>query len=178
MTGNRATIGDQLDAAYPPNPSTDVASWREYAEDMGNDATRDGGTADPPGGTDCAHPTVGGTDHSATAEATDQYTTRHNPFMYFHSTIDNAAECDANVVPLGTVAVGTRSTFNGTNLPDTFTGHLASDLSSEATTPSSDSSPRTSATTDTTERAPAPTWRAARAVGSRRPISGSSTTCR
>ena len=129
------TIGNQLDAAYPPNPSTDVASWREYAEDMGNDATRDGGTADPSGGTDCAHPTVGGTDHSATAESIDQYTTRHNPFMYFHSTIDNAAECDANVVPLGTVAVGTSSTFNGTNLPDSFTGHLASDLSSEATTP-------------------------------------------
>ena len=55
--------------------------------------------------------------------------------MYFHSIIDNTAECNANVVPLGTVAVGTPSTFNGTQLPDTFTGHLANDLSSEATTP-------------------------------------------
>jgi hypothetical protein len=33
------------------------------------------------------------------------------------------------------VAVGTHSTFNGTQLADTFTGHLANDLSSEATTP-------------------------------------------
>jgi hypothetical protein len=129
------TIANQLDAAYPPNPTTNVASWREYAEDMGNDSTRDGGTPDPLGGTDCAHPTVGGTDKTVTAEATDQYTTRHNPFMFFHSIIDNTAECDANVVPLGTVTAGTPSTFNGTQLPDTFSGHLANDLSSEATTP-------------------------------------------
>ena len=130
-----ATIADQLDAVHPPNPVTHVASWREYAEDMGNDPTRDGGTSDPLGGTDCAHPTVGGTDNAVTAEANDGYVTRHNPFVYFHSIIDNTAECDANVVPLGTMAVGTPSTFNGTQLPDTFTGHLANDLSSEATTP-------------------------------------------
>jgi hypothetical protein len=129
------TIANQLDAAYPPSPTTNVASWREYAEDMGNDPSRDGGTADPLGGTDCAHPTVGGTDDTVTAESTDQYTNRHNPFVYFHSIIDNAAECDANVVPLGTVNVGQPSTFNGTQLPDTFTGHLANDLGSEATTP-------------------------------------------
>jgi phosphatidylinositol-3-phosphatase len=134
-TNGAPTIANQLDAVDPPNPTTHVASWREYAEDMGNDPTRDGGVSDPLGGTDCAHPAVGGTDGAATATATDQYATRHNPFMYFHSIIDNAAECDANVVPLGTTAVGTPSTFNGVSLPDTFTGHLANDLSSEATTP-------------------------------------------
>ncbi|MGA8371799.1 MAG: hypothetical protein WB765_16840 [Acidimicrobiales bacterium] len=59
-TSNGApTIADQLDAAYPPNPTTHVAAWREYAGDMGNDPSRDGGTPDPTGGTDCAHPTVG-----------------------------------------------------------------------------------------------------------------------
>jgi hypothetical protein len=134
-TNGAPTIANQLDAADPPNATTHVASWREYAEDMGNDPTRDGGTADPLGGTDCAHPTVGGTDGAAVAEASDGYATRHNPFMYFHSIIDNTAECNANVVPRGTVAVGTPSTFNGTQLSDTFTGHLANDLSSEATTP-------------------------------------------
>src|SRR5580704_975257 len=134
-TKGAPTIADQLDAANPPNPTTHVASWREYAEDMGNDPTRDGGVADPTGGTDCAHPTVGGTDGAAVAEASDGYATRHNPFMYFHSIIDNTAECDANVVPLGTTTVGTPSTFNGASLSDTFTGHLANDLSSEATTP-------------------------------------------
>ena len=134
-TTGAPTIANQLDAASPPNPTTHVASWREYAEDMGNDPTRDGGVADPLGGTDCAHPTVGGTDGAAVAEASDQYATRHNPFMYFHSIIDNTAECDANVVPLGKPTVGTPSTFNAVSLPDTFTGHLANDLSSEATTP-------------------------------------------
>ena len=129
------TIANQLDAVDPPNPVTHVASWREYAEDMGNNPTRDGGTTDPLGGTDCAHPAVGGTDGAVVAAATDQYATRHNPFVYFHSIIDNTAECDANVVPLGTVAVGTPSTFNGTQLPDSFIGHLANDLASEATTP-------------------------------------------
>ena len=134
-TNGAPTIADQLDAIYPPDAVTHVASWREYAEDMGNDPTRDGGTADPRGGTDCAHPTVGGTDGAAVAEAADGYATRHNPFMYFHSIIDNTAECDANVVPLGTVAVGAPSSFNGAQLSDTFSGHLVNDLSSEATTP-------------------------------------------
>ena len=81
------------------------------------------------------HPAINGTDNTEIAQAGDQYTDRHNPFIYFHSIIDNTAECDANVVPLGTVAVGTPSTVDGVSLPDTFTGHLANDLSSVSTTP-------------------------------------------
>jgi hypothetical protein len=129
------SIADQLDAAYPPNPVTHNASWREYAEDMGNDATRDGGQTDSLGGTDCAHPAINSADNTEGAEASDQYTDRHNPFIYFHSVIDNGAECDANVVPLGTVTVGTPSTFNKTQLPDTFSGRLVTDLSKIETTP-------------------------------------------
>jgi hypothetical protein len=135
------TIGGQLDAAYP---STAGRNWRVYAEDMGNDPTRDGGVADPLGGTDCAHPTQtngSGVDDTNSAEGpnatgtqvlsstTDQYATRHNPFMYFHSVIDNTTTCNRDVVPLGAVTVGT----NGA--PDTFTGHLAQDLAAPATTP-------------------------------------------
>ena len=97
--------------------------------------TRDDGAADPFGGTDCAHPAIGGTDNAAVANRATSTPTRHDPFVWFHSIIDNTAECDANVVPLGTVAVGTPSTFNGVSLPDTFTGHLATDLASTATTP-------------------------------------------
>jgi hypothetical protein len=134
-THGAPTIADQLDAASPPNTTTHVASWREYAEDMGNDASRDHGVTDPLGGTDCAHPAINGTDSTEIAEAADQYTDRHNPFNYFHSIIDNTAECNANVVPLGKVTVGTTSTFNGKSLPDTFNGHLATDLSSISTTP-------------------------------------------
>jgi hypothetical protein len=124
------TIGDQLDAAA--NGSASHITWREYAEDMGNNASRDNGTADPLGGTDCAHPvqTNGtGSDGTNAATSTDQYATRHNPFMYFHSIIDSQSRCNSHVVPLGTVTVGT----NGA--PDTFNSHLAQDLATPATTP-------------------------------------------
>ena len=120
------TIASQLDARYAPNPTTHVAAWRAYEQDMGNDPARDGGRPDPTGGTDCGHPAVGTTDTAEVATSTDQYTTRHNPFVWFHSVIDNTAECDANVVPLGTL------TAKGTPSPD---GHLAQDLRSESTTP-------------------------------------------
>jgi hypothetical protein len=93
---------------------------------MGNTPSRDGGVADPTGGTDCAHPAIGATDTAEVATAVDQYTTRHNPFVWFHSIIDNTAECDANVVPLGTLGA------NGQPSPS---GHLAVDLRREKTTP-------------------------------------------
>ena len=80
-----------------------MASWRAYEQDMGNTPFRDGGVPDPTGGTDCGHPAIGATDTAEVATAADQYTSRHNPFVWFHSVIDNTAECDANVVPLGTL---------------------------------------------------------------------------
>ena len=121
-----ATIASQLDAKYAPNKTTHVAAWRAYEQDMGNTPSRDGGTVDASGGTDCGHPAVGATDTAEVATPADQYTTRHNPFVWFHSVIDNTAECNANVVPLGTLG--------STGLPSP-TGHLAKDLHSESTTP-------------------------------------------
>jgi hypothetical protein len=134
------TIGNQLDAAYP---QTTGSNWRVYAEDMGNDPNRDGGVSDPLGGTDCAHPvqTDGtGTDYTEYAEGpnasgqtqvpsstTDQYAARHDPFVYFHSVIDNPSTCNRDVVPLGTVTTGSGGT--------SYSGHLALDLSSQSTTP-------------------------------------------
>jgi hypothetical protein len=102
---------------------------------MGNDRVRDGGTPDPLGGTDCAHPPVGGTDPTNFATATDQYANRHNPFIYFHSVIDDNARCNAHVVPLGTITLGHPSRVGPITLPDTFSGHLAQDLRTSATTP-------------------------------------------
>lgn len=124
------TIADQLDRKYPPNPRTGVAQWREYAEDMGNTPARDGGSPDPLGGTDCGHPAIGAADLTNVATEADQYADRHNPFVFFHSIIDNQKLCDANVVPLGTVQVGA-----GRGGSDRFRGHLAHDLAREATTP-------------------------------------------
>jgi hypothetical protein len=119
------TIGDQLDARSGGSRPT----WRQYAEDMGDNPVRDGGTPDPLGGTDCAHPPLGGVDPTNSATASDQYATRHNPFVYFHSVIDDAARCAGHVVPLGKLSVGTGGA------PDAFTGHLAADLARKNDTP-------------------------------------------
>lgn len=71
-------------------------SWRSYAEDMGNDPARESAT--------CGHPPLGAPDNTQKAQAPsavapqgDQYATRHNPFMYFHSVIDSS-DCAAHVV--------------------------------------------------------------------------------
>jgi phosphatidylinositol-3-phosphatase len=79
------TVADQLDAAG--------LTWRGYMEDMGNDPARDNGAT-------CAHPVPGTPDGTQQATATDQYATRHNPFVYFHSIVDDAARCAAGDVPL------------------------------------------------------------------------------
>ncbi len=80
---NVMTIADQLAAARK--------SWRAYLEDMGNTPSREASR--------CGHPAIGAIDNTQSATATDQYATRHNPFVYFHSLLDSGA-CAANDVPL------------------------------------------------------------------------------
>jgi phosphatidylinositol-3-phosphatase len=77
------TVADQLQARG--------FTWRGYMQDMGNSAT------DPK---TCRHPALNSQDHTQSAKAGDQYAARHDPFVYFHSIIDDAATCNANVVPL------------------------------------------------------------------------------
>jgi hypothetical protein len=120
------TIGGQLDGQPGARNSSGGLTWRQYAEDMGNNPTRDDGTPDPLGGTDCAHPPTNGTFPNVPTAA-DQYAIRHVPFLFFHSVTDNAAYCAEHVVPLGTVTVGASG--------DTYSGHLAQDLAQERTTP-------------------------------------------
>lgn len=69
------TLPGQLDARG--------VSWKGYMEDMG---------------TPCRHPVLNTQDQTQNAKVGDQYATRHNPFMYFHSIIDNPAYCAAHVV--------------------------------------------------------------------------------
>jgi hypothetical protein len=129
-THGAQTLGDQLDAA--DHDSNRQLTWREYAEDMGNDPSRDFGTPDPLGGTDCAHPVIGTPDLTNTAQASpivDQYADRHAPFVYFHSVIDDPQRCSQHVVPLGTVTVDPHGS------PDVFSGHLYQDLQRMNTTP-------------------------------------------
>jgi hypothetical protein len=76
------TIGDQLEEAG--------LRWRQYAEDMGN-------TPGEP--QTCRHPAIGQPDRTQSAREDDQFATRHVPFLYFHSVIDEPS-CDELVVPL------------------------------------------------------------------------------
>jgi len=98
-----------------PNQLQDAGlTWRGYMEDMGNDPSRESAA--------CGHPTIGiGTDNTNSAEAPsaavplgDAYATRHDPFMYFHSIIDDARSCAHHVVNLN---------------------HLSADLADERATP-------------------------------------------
>jgi phosphatidylinositol-3-phosphatase len=92
------TLADQLEAAG--------LTWKGYMEDMGNDPRREPAA--------CAHAPVGHPDPTLGAEVGDEYAAKHDPFVYFHSIIDNPARCAAHVVSLA---------------------HLRDDLRSIATTP-------------------------------------------
>ena len=107
------TVADQL--------TGDGLTWKGYEEDMGNVPTRESAT--------CGHPTVGGSDGTAAAVAGDGYASRHDPFVYFHSIIDNTTGCNQDVVPLGDTSGNLPA-----SAPAGTTG-LATDLQSAATTP-------------------------------------------
>jgi phosphatidylinositol-3-phosphatase len=84
------TLPDQLKAAGK--------SWHAYMEDMGNDPSREAAT--------CGHPAINAVDGTQKAQPPsqtlpkgDQYATRHDPFVYFHSIVDSP-DCVANVVNL------------------------------------------------------------------------------
>jgi hypothetical protein len=78
------TLPDQLEAAG--------LSWRAYMEDMGNDPAREAAA--------CGHAVLNQVDHTHIAALGDQYAARHDPFVYFHTIIDDKARCDARVVNL------------------------------------------------------------------------------
>ncbi len=100
------TLPDQLAAAG--------YTWKGYMGDMGNDPTRESVT--------CGHPTLNTQDKTQIAEAPstavplgDQYATRHNPFMYFHSIIDGAG-CAQNVVNLNALQQDLKAVSTTANL--------------------------------------------------------------
>ena len=70
------SVADQLHAAG--------LTWRGYMEGMPSP---------------CSHPALNAQDGTQTASATNEYATRHNPFVYFHSIIDGSS-CAENDVPL------------------------------------------------------------------------------
>jgi hypothetical protein len=77
-------VADQLDAAG--------LDWKAYMEDMGLDPARESAG--------CGHAAIGAGDGTNRATAQDQYADKHNPFVYFHSIIDDPAHCGQHVVSL------------------------------------------------------------------------------
>jgi hypothetical protein len=107
------TLGNQLTARH--------LTWKGYMGDMGNVASREAAV--------CGHPVLNSRDGTESAVPGDGYATRHDPFVYFHSNIDNTRYCAAHVVPLGMT--------NGKlpkGAPKGTTG-LATDLKSARRTP-------------------------------------------
>jgi hypothetical protein len=82
---NVQNVGTQLSSAG--------RKWKAYEEDMGNDPNRETAA--------CGHPAVDAVDETQKAEEGDGYAARHDPFVYFHSVIDEQTYCDAHVVALG-----------------------------------------------------------------------------
>lgn len=78
------TLPDQLEAAG--------LTWTAYMEDMGRNPARERGT--------CGHVPIGTPETTHMATRADQYAARHDPFVYFHSIIDDQKRCDAHVINL------------------------------------------------------------------------------
>jgi hypothetical protein len=78
------SLPDQLEAAG--------FTWKAYMEDMGKNPSREPAT--------CGHVPLGAPDPTNVPTVGDQYAAKHNPFVYFHSIIDDQPRCDAHVVNL------------------------------------------------------------------------------
>lgn len=90
---NVSTLANQL--------TTQGLTWRGYMEDMTSP---------------CLHPTLNAQDTTQSAHFGDQYAARHNPFVYFHSIIDNTAYCQANDVALTSLTTDLQSVATTANL--------------------------------------------------------------
>jgi hypothetical protein len=72
-------------------------TWRAYVEDIDYGAEIGQPLA-------CRHPLLGGPDTSPAPLPGDAYETWRNPFVFFHSIVDNARECEENDVGLERLA--------------------------------------------------------------------------
>jgi hypothetical protein len=78
------TLPDELESAG--------FGWKGYMEDMGKDPSRERAR--------CGHSRIGAPEKLLHATPQDQYAVKHNPFVYFHTIIDDQTRCDAHVVNL------------------------------------------------------------------------------
>ncbi|MGA7539748.1 MAG: alkaline phosphatase family protein [Steroidobacteraceae bacterium] len=88
------TVADQLEKAH--------LTWKGYMEDLGVDATRDRPAT-------CSVARIGRTDLTERASGGDEYASKHDPFVYFHTVLDHPKRCAAHVVNLEVLTTDLRS---------------------------------------------------------------------
>ena len=87
------TLPDQLERAG--------LTWKGFMEDLDSDPTRD----DPQ---TCTAGRIGQTDQTERAAVGDQYAAKHDPFVYFHTILDDPARCAAHIVSLNELGIDLR----------------------------------------------------------------------
>ena len=87
------TLPDQLEKAG--------FTWKGFMEDLDSDPTRD----DPQ---TCTGGRIGTIDETERAAVGDQYAAKHDPFVYFHTILDNPARCAAHIVSLNELSIDLR----------------------------------------------------------------------
>ena len=83
-------------------------NWKGYMQDLGKIPKRDGGYR-------CGRPMIGDADAASTQQR-DKYATKHNPFVYFHSLIDDDSSCRRHVGPLDELFTDMQSVDTTPNL--------------------------------------------------------------
>jgi phosphatidylinositol-3-phosphatase len=87
------TLPDQLEQAG--------FTWKGFMEDLDSNPTRD----DPQ---TCTSGRIGKNDETERAAVGDQYAAKHDPFVYFHTILDDPARCAAHIVSLNELRIDLR----------------------------------------------------------------------
>jgi phosphatidylinositol-3-phosphatase len=76
-------------------------TWKGFMEDLDSNPTRD----DPQ---TCTAGRIGKIDETERGAVGDQYAAKHDPFVYFHTILDNPARCAAHIVGLNELSIDLR----------------------------------------------------------------------
>jgi phosphatidylinositol-3-phosphatase len=87
------TLADQLEKAG--------LTWKGYMEDLDVDVARDRPAT-------CSVARIGRTDLTEHASGDDEYASKHDPFVYFHTILDHPKRCASHVVNLEVLATDLR----------------------------------------------------------------------
>ena len=94
------TLPDQLEQAG--------LTWKGYMEDLNANPARDRNAV-------CTTTRIGRLDPTERATGADEYASKHNPFVYFHTIIDDAKNCTSHIVGLRALAEDLRNAATTAN---------------------------------------------------------------